>query len=152
MLDVIADGENRFRLKDSRGRERGWIRGRAVRFTGVSSEAHAMQSARAAWHALERFLRLQFLRRPLHREALGELRLIHDGAYEWISDGQVPVARLVRPAADGSSESYAIEFVVPASAGSDVTIGAARAIAAALDDQRTHGLSVPNDVHAPSCD
>ena len=134
MLHAVPDGENRFRLTDELDRERGWIRGRAVRFTGFASEAEVLRSVRRAWRALESYLRREFSYRQPNARFLENLRFVHDGAYEWITDGKIPVARIVRPPADRpGASSYAMELVLPAFAGAAAQIGAARAMAAALE-------------------
>jgi hypothetical protein len=134
MLHVIADGENRHRLIDHQGREVGWIRGRAVRFLGFASEADVMDGARRAWRALN-----DILRRPVDgstaRPALQNLKLVHDGAYEWIADGAIPVARLFRP--NARDTSFAIELLVPSHVPDGIAISAIHAMADALRPQPT---------------
>ena len=130
MLHLMRDGENRYRLIDERGREVGWIRGRAVRFFGLTSEEHVMQAARRAWRALQDVLRREFADRAGPPEG-DRLRLVHDGAYEWISDGTIPIARLFRPKPFQES-SFAIELVVPAYADDRLAISAVHAMADAL--------------------
>ena len=131
MLRVLPDGENRHRLLDEHGKEVGWIRGRAVRFFGFA-ETQVVDAARRAWRAVEDVLRRQLPPGPEVRP-LRRLGFVHDGAYEWISDGTVPVARLFRPNADaGGDSSFAIELVVPSYASDVVAIAAARAIAEAV--------------------
>lgn len=131
MLSVLPDGENRHRLIDEHGNDVGWIRGRAVRFFGLA-ETQVVDAARRAWRAVEGVLRRQLPNGPEVRP-LRRLGFVHDGAYEWISDGTVPVARLFRPKADaGPAGTFAIELVVPSYASDSVAIAAARAIAEAL--------------------
>lgn len=141
MLHAVPDGENRFRLTDQHNRERGWIRGRAVRFTGFSSEADVLEAVRQVWYALEDYLRSEFRYHQPNARFLNDLRFAHDGAYEWIIDGRVPVARIFRPAGADGAATYAMELVLPAFAGAKARIGAARAMASALDaaGARRHG-------------
>jgi hypothetical protein len=126
VLHVIPDGENRHRLVDVQGREVGWIRGRAVRFLGFGSESEVIEAARRAWRALHDTLR----RAPdgsSAPSALQNLTLVHDGAYEWIADGALPIARLFRPSArDGS---FAIELLVPRHVPDRVAMSAIQAMA-----------------------
>ena len=130
MLHVLPDGEGRYRLVDSDGREVGWIRGRALRFFGVLSEQEMMTAASKAWRALQ-----TVLARAVGRAAGGaqprQLRLVHDGAYEWISDGMIPIARVFRPKSAIES-SMAIELVMPSYADEQLAKSAALAIADAL--------------------
>ena len=134
MLDIIRDGENRYRLLDHDGVEVGWIRGRAVRFLGFTSKDEVMRAAVAAWRALRRVL-MPAAAGPRARPNpdLDELRLVHDGAYEWISDGRIPIARLFRMRAeDGTPGFYAIELLVPSHVEMEMAVTAAHAIADAL--------------------
>ena len=148
MLHVLPDGERRYRLIDGDGREVGWIRGRAVRFFGFLSEQDMVTAARNAWRALQ-----TVLARAVGRAADGggtlprQLRLVHDGAYEWISDGVIPVARVFRPRPSIES-SMALELVIPAYADERVAVAAAHAIADALSQTATPALrrSVVTDV------
>ena len=130
MLQVLPDGERRYRLIDD-GREVGWIRGRAVRLFGFVSEQEVMTAARTAWRALQEVL-ARAVARAADRGLPQELRLVHDGAYEWITDGTMPIARLFRPRPlEGSS--YSIELVVPAYVDEQIAVSAAHAIAEALN-------------------
>lgn len=132
MLHVIADGENRHRLIDHAGREVGWIRGRAVRFLGFASEVDVMDAARRAWRALNDILR-RTVDGSTARPALQDLKLVHDGAYLWIADGAVPIARLFRPSARDTS--FAIELLVPSYVPDQVAMSAIHAMADALRPQ-----------------
>ena len=141
-MRVLPDGENRYRLTGEDGRELGWIRGRAVRFLGFASADHVMAVAQRAWHALQAVLRREGAAQRRETGVLGALRLVHDGAYEWISDGRIPVARLHRPTRVGRQASFAIELVVPSNASHRLPIAAARAIADAVEPAR---VSMPRD-------
>lgn len=130
MLRILPDGERRYRLIDGDGREVGWIRGRAVRFLGFLSEAEMVVAVRKAWRALQ-----AVLARAVGRATDGalpeQLRVVHDGAYEWISDGIIPIARIFR--SKSSDSSLAIELVIPSPADEQLARSAALAIAAALN-------------------
>ncbi len=136
MIRVLADGEQRHRLEDAEGRLIGWIRRRAVGFSGFASERHAVTAAAHGWRALESVLRREYAGWPRFEPALDELHLVHDGAHEWISDGRTPLARLIRPPADGGSDetTFAIEFVLPSFATEGVAIAAAQVVAKAVND------------------
>ena len=131
MLQILPDGDGRYRLIDGDGREVGWIRGRALRFFGVLSEQEMMTAASKAWRALQ-----TVLARAVGRAADGalprQLRVVHDGAYEWISDGMIPIARVFRSKSSIDS-SLAIELVMPSYADEQLAKSAALAIAEALD-------------------
>lgn len=128
-MNVLPDGENRYRLTTDAGRELGWIHGRAARFLGFASPEHVMGMAQRAWHALQTVLRNEG---PAPRT----LRLDRDGGYELMSDGAIPVARLRPPKRSGRESSFAIELVVPANATDGLALTAARAIAAAVEPVR----------------
>jgi hypothetical protein len=125
MFSVIGDGPGRYRLGNATGADAGWIRGRAIGFRGLRTEAEAIVAASAGWRALQRFL---------HREYAGwrrpdvdweRLRFVNDGAHEWVSDGRIPLARVCRArggaacsggerlAENGPARGMAVEFVVP---------------------------------------
>lgn len=141
MLHVLPDGDKRHRLIDDYGNDVGWIRGRAVRFFGFASEEQVVGAARRAWGALQRVLR-RGVTDPSAQARLRSLHLVHDGAYEWIADGAVPVARLFRPSEGSAAASYAIELVVPSYADDSMAIPVAHAIAKVL-----RPVAPPNHVH-----
>jgi hypothetical protein len=144
MIRVLADGEQRHRLEDAEGRLIGWIRRRAVGFRGFASERDAITAAVDGWRALESVLRREYAGWPRFEPAFDELRLVHDGAHEWISDGRTPLARLIRPPADGGSDgSFAIEFVLPSYASEGVAIAAAQVLARALQDHAQRRAAAP---------
>ena len=77
-------------------------------------------------------LRRQYPGWPSYTPALDELRLVHDGAYEWFADGTSPIARLIRPSRRAYDLSFGIELVLPSYASEGVAITAAHAVGAAL--------------------
>lgn len=135
MIRFLGDGDGKYRLVNAGDEEVGWIRGRVIGFRGFDSEEHAVAAAVVGAEALGAFLERQTGRRHLPEPA-EPLRLVHDGAHEWISDGRVPVARLSRPptsAAGGdASGSFAIEFVLPMAATEATAIHAAGRVHAAI--------------------
>ena len=144
MIRVLTDGEQRHRLEDAEGRLIGWIRRRTVGFRGFTSEHDAMSAAVVGWRALESVLRREYSGWPRFDPVLDELRLVHDGAHEWISDGRIPLVRLVRPPADaGPGAPLAIEFVLPSYATEGVAIAAAQAVARALQHHAQRRAAAP---------
>ena len=140
MISVFADGENRHRLTDASGVEIGWIRGRVIGFRGVRTEEDAREAVVAAYPRLESALRQHFPGWPRHEPSPDHLRVVMDGAYEWIADGVHPLARLHRPAHAGDRGLFALEFVLPSYASEGVTISVAQVLGHALrpylaDDQ-----------------
>jgi hypothetical protein len=144
MLRFFADGELRHRLEDAAGRHVGWIRRHTIGFLGFASEHDAIAAAVDAWRGLESVLRRHYSGWPRFELELDELRLVHDGAHEWISDGRVPLARLIRPRADeASGGAFAIEFVLPSYATEGVAIAAAQMMARALDEHSLRRDAAP---------
>lgn len=133
MLDVIPAGEQHYRLVDRAGRDVGWIRRRAVRFFGFTSKSAVMRAAVVAWRAMRRVVAQRSGSPPPRRDDLDELRIVHDGAYEWISDGRIPIARLYREAKnDGSPGTFAVELIVPRNGEEQSVVAVAHAIESAF--------------------
>lgn len=130
MLHVLPDGDKRYRLVDGDGREVGWIRGRAMRFLGFLSERDMVNGACKAWRALQAVLS-RAAGHALDGRQPSQLRRVHDGAYEWIADGMIPIARVFR-SSDPKSPALAIELLLPSYADESLTTSAALAIARAL--------------------
>ena len=89
-----------------------------------------MVAAVVVWDTLDAALARQYSGWPRHQPVLDQLRLAHDGAYEWITDGRKPLARLVRESVERASDKlFAIEFVLPSYASEAVAISAAHVMA-----------------------
>jgi hypothetical protein len=132
MITFHADGENRYRLERPDGREVGWIRGRVIGFGGMRTEAQAIGAVRAAVPAFDAALRRHYFGWPTRVIDGAEFRLVHDGAYEWVSMGVQPLARLFRPEARRRHGDFAIEFVLPSYASEGVAISVAQTLGAAV--------------------
>jgi hypothetical protein len=132
MLRFHADGENRYRLEGSEGRAIGWIRDRVIGFGGIRTEDQAISAIRAAVPVFDAALRRHYFGWPTRVTDGAELRLVHDGAYEWVSMGVQPLARLYRPEASGTRGDFAIEFVLPSYASEGVAISVAQLLGAAM--------------------
>ena len=127
MFSVLADGPRRYRLTDGDGAELGWIRGRAIGFRGLRHRADAIAAASAGWRSLQSVLHRRYAAWPRQVVAWEDLRFVHDGAHEWVSDGRIPLARVQRPGPD-----LAVEFVVPSWMDDRAMIPLARALRQAL--------------------
>jgi hypothetical protein len=122
MFSVFADGPRRHRLVEGAGADVGWIRGRAIGFRGFRNKAEAIAAASAGWRSLQTLLHREYASWPRQVVEWENLRFVHDGAHEWVSDGRIPLARLQRvpreveddraPVAAAAHE-LAVEFVVP---------------------------------------
>ncbi len=147
MITVTAQGDRRYRILDARGRAVGWIHDHAVGFQGWRRDADAIAAAESAWGPLEATLRRHYFGRPLRLAPEGPLRLVHDGAYEWVSDGRTPIARLHR--GDGH-DALALEFVLPSYVTEGVVHAAAQVLARALGHFEGAATRVPHDdEHTP---
>lgn len=136
MFKVFIDGnDDRLRLEDLAGRQIGWIRGHTFSFGGLACEKTALRASVDAWRSLEKTLQRGYPGRAQRPVNASNLRLLHDGAYEWIADGFRPIARLLRPRTERNSEdSFALEFLVPSYATQHVTTAAAQAVWEALSE------------------
>lgn len=151
MIRVIANGEKRYRLESARGIEIGWIRRQAIAFRGPRSVPEALDAVAVAWSALEPVLGVGIPAKPRRAVAAHQLRLVHDGAYEWVSDGLVPLARVYRPPADRPDGELTIEFVLPADTEEDAVIAAARLLATVLRSHLARRAEPPRAPRAPEC-
>lgn len=133
MMKILADGENGHRLENAEGRTIATMRNRAIRLHGLGSEEEATSVVVALWHVLDAVLFREFPGWKRHEPVIDDLHLVHDGAYEWITDGRKPLARLFRERR-GRATSFAIEFVLPSYASDGVAISAAQLMARALDE------------------
>ena len=162
MFSVLSDGPGRYRLEDGTGADAGWIRGKAIGFSGLRNEAEAIVAASAGWRTLQSVLHREYAAWPRQDVDWERLRFVHDGAYEWVSDGRIPLARLYRTrhaAAHGlaavataawPTRRLAVEFVVPAWMHEDSMVPLAHAlwhVLAPLLGERSHTRGVIR--HAP---
>jgi hypothetical protein len=143
MITVHADGDGRHRLEDASGRPVGWVRERAIGFGGMPSEEYALAAIVAAWPALTAALRRHYFGTPRHELVPERLRVVHDGAYEWVVDGQRPLARLHRPPADRDGGELAIEFVLPSYATEGVVVSVAQVLGAVLQPHLRGAVGAP---------
>jgi hypothetical protein len=133
MLQVFETAEASFRLSDGQGRDVGWIRGTAFGFGGFATEEDAVAAAVAGSDALSAYLERSFGQPATPADPGAPVTLVHDGAYEWVSRGMRPLARLHRPdparaAIDRREPSWRIEFVLPSYVRAGATIGAAQLV------------------------
>ena len=98
----------------------------------MRDEREATETAVALWEPLTSALAQHFPGRPSHRVRPSRLRVVHDGAYEWITDDRVPIARLDRRTGPRGSEQLAIEFALPSYANEGVVVSVAHVVALAL--------------------
>jgi hypothetical protein len=148
MLAVIAHGDDAFRLVDRAGRDIGWVRPKAVGFSGFVSEHAARGAALDGARALVRCLKREFGVTHLELNEKPRARTIRDGDGEWIADGRVRVARLLRIENGGAAgNEIAIEYRLPPYANQAVAINAAQIVYGALSRELT-GASGPGALQA----
>ena len=131
---LVSLGDRKHRLETASGRVLGWIHGHAVRLSGLGDEKEALTWAPSLRLALDDALAREYPERYEPVRDFSNLRLVHDGAYEWIAAGDVPLARVHRPSPGRADDGFALEFVLPSYASEDVAIAAATILATTLDD------------------
>ena len=128
-LNVVNEGDGKYRLEDARGVAAGWIRGHSVGLTCFRSVADALHAAPRLHQTLDAVLRQQHPEWRRHQVRYDALQLVHDGAYEWIAAGNLPLARVYRrtPAAL-PNDTVSLELVLPSYATDATILSAALAI------------------------
>jgi hypothetical protein len=116
MVRILADGDSHL-LETTDGRRIGWIRDRAIGFTGFESRDDALQWAIEGWSSLQSALERSYSGWPRRSVSAEDTRI--DG--DTITDGATAIARLV----NHDDASFAIEFELPTYATDGVAISAA---------------------------
>jgi hypothetical protein len=132
---LISLGDRKYRLETPSGRRVGWVRGHAVGLLGLRDKNEALAWAPRLRRALDNLLGREYPDRYRAVRGFHDLQLVHDGAYEWIAAGNVPIARLVRPSSNEFDGDLAIEFVLPSYVGERVTTAGAAVLANALRER-----------------
>ena len=132
MIRIRGDRHDGHRIERDDGVTIGSIRNQAIRLTGFATDREALDVVAPLWAALDSMLATQYPGWPRY-QPVGALRIAHDGAWEWATDGQRPLARLVR---GGAKAGLGVEFVLPSYATDGALISAATALVHALDRHR----------------
>ena len=136
MLKVYETTDDGFDLLDALGERVGTIRGSALCFGGLTSEGDAIAAAIDGSRALATYLQRSFGASGEPPDEAAPIRLVHDGAYEWVARGTRPLARLLRPrtgrGADGPRDDWRVEFVLPSYVRAGALIGAAQQLHRAI--------------------
>jgi hypothetical protein len=132
MFNIISDGEGKYRIMLGDEVAVGWVNHRAVGFRGMRTEATARDAAIIAWRAMDAVLTNQYPGWPRRDPRFDQVRVTHDGAYEWFHDGTIPIARLLRPHRRAFNATFGIELVLPSYATEGVGVAVAQAIAMAI--------------------
>ena len=136
---LVSEGDGKYRLEDQWGEMVAWARGHVVGLNGFFSVADSMAAVPVLVQAVDEVLGKENPRRRFPEVDYDMMRLVHDGAYEWIAVGAVPLARLHRPWGTAPpNDSFAIELVLPSSTTEATAISAAFAI---VDRRRDHVMS-----------
>jgi hypothetical protein len=145
MFNIIGDGERKYRIMLGDEVAVGWLTDRAVGFRGMTSEAIAREAAIAAWQAMDAVLTNQYAGWPRREPRFDQMRVTHDGAYEWFHEGTMPIARLLRPHRRAFNATFGIELVLPSYATEGVGVAVAQSVAKAIVPFVTR--SGPDDGH-----
>lgn len=132
---LVSLGDRKYRLETPSGRMLGWIHGHVVGLSGLRDHREALSWAAALRHALDDTLARHYPDRYHPVSQFADLRLVHDGAYEWIAAGNVPIARVSRISSARTERSLALEFVLPSYASERVTITSAEVLATILHER-----------------
>ena len=128
MVAILAHGENAFRLVNGAGQDVGWVRSRAIGFGGFRTNEAACAAAVDGARVLASCLKREFGVAHLEVNDRPHTRIVRDGANEWILDGGVRLARLLRDMRGGRNAELAIEFLLPLYATDGVAISAAQIV------------------------
>lgn len=128
---LVSLGDGNHRLETVSGRTIAWVRGHAVGVDGFRSRADALVAAPRLRRIVDEVLAREYPARHIGPRRSAAFRLVHDGAYEWVAAGNVPVARVLPPRATGlPNDLVALEFVLPSSVSEATALAVARAIVA----------------------
>jgi hypothetical protein len=142
MVAILAHGENAFRLVNGVDQDVGWVRSRAIGFGGFHTKEAACDAAVDGARVLATALKREFGVAHLEVSDRPRARVVRDGTSEWIVDGQVRLARLLRDMGDGHDVEFAIEFVLPPYATEGVAISAAQIVYGVLGPGLTGSLDL----------
>ena len=132
MIRILSDRHDGHRIENDDGLAIGSIRNQAIRLTGFGSDRDVLDAIPPLWAALDGMLERHYTGWKRYQPE-GTLRLAHDGAYEWATDGRRPLARLVR---GNAASGHGVEFVLPSYATDGVLVSAATALVLALERHR----------------
>jgi hypothetical protein len=98
---LLSLGDGKYRFETPSGRLLGWIHGRAVGLLGLRDREEALAWAPVLRHAVDNMLAREYPERFQPVRGYADLRMVHDGAYEWIAGDNAPIARIHQ--SDGSN-------------------------------------------------
>ena len=143
MLSIFDTGDAGFRLANQWDEDVGWIRGSALGFDGFDSEPEALEAAVAGSEALVGYIERMLGTGPQLDKPRGRVRLVHDGAYEWVTRGVQPLARLYRPERDHAQHrrrrTFGVEFVLPSYVKPGAAVSASQVVYHAIGQRSAAG-------------
>jgi len=132
---LVSLGDRKHRLEGPSGHMVGWIHGQAIGLSGLVDDQEALAWAPSLRRALDDTLGRHYPGRYRPVSGYTDLRLVHDGAYEWIAAGNVPIARVYRSTSGRTDNCVALEFVLPSYASERVAIAGADALVTVLKER-----------------
>lgn len=138
-LKVFGSESSYFSLHNENDVPIGWIRDRTLGFRCFDSVPEARAAARIAYDVMIAACARIGVSSMASPVGNAPLRIVHDGASEWFTNGGMPIARLLPARADAAGDptaSYGIELIVPRGVGPVASIGIAQAIHVALERGR----------------
>jgi hypothetical protein len=132
MFSFLSEGNGKYRIMFGNDTAVGWINDRTIGFRGMTTERAAHDAAAIAWQAMDAVLITQYAGWPRREPRLDQMRLAHDGAYEWFHEGTMPIARLLRPHRRAFNGTFGIELVLPSYSTEGVAVAVAQAVAKAV--------------------
>lgn len=132
---LVSLGDRKYQLEMLSGHVFGWIHGHVIRLLGLRDVNEALMSAPVLRRSLDDMLAREYPSRYQPIRDFADLRLVHDGAYEWIAAENVPIARVHRPPSGKSADGLGVEFVLPSYASERVTIACAAILADTLHER-----------------
>ena len=137
MITVRQQAQHHYVISNAAGVAMGWTGTHTIGFGPFATEEAAIAAAAAAWPLMQSGLARHFSGWERVDVDAARLRVVHDGAYEWISDGRVPLARLYGPDLRGNRS---IELVLPSFASDGVAIVLAPVLAGGIEPFLAIGL------------
>jgi hypothetical protein len=133
--NIVSLGDRKHRLEGPSGHMIGWIHGHAIGLSGLLDDREALAWTPSLRRALDDTLVRHYPGRYRPVTDFTELRLVHDGAYEWIAAGNVPIARVYRTVSGRGGGCVAVEFVLPSYVSERAAIASANTLMTMLKER-----------------
>lgn len=133
--NIVSLGDRKHRLEGPSGHVIGWIYGHVIGLSGLLDDQEALAWAPSLRRALDDTLARHYPSRYRRVKDFTGLRFVHDGAYEWIAAGNVPIARVYRTASGRADDGVGVEFVLPSYVSEPATIATANVLVTMLRER-----------------